>query len=417
MKRYPKYKDSGIQWLGQIPEHWDEKRLASLFTDDVVANSDFAYKHAYKFYYGTLVPKDEVGNEDEYIETYVKYSVLKKNDIVLNGLNLNYDFVSQRVAIAPADGIITSAYLVARPRKTTFADYYLYVLKTMDNKKMFHGMGTGIRLTLSFAELKKQMLPFPPLPEQEKIVEYIDSKTNKIDAYVAERERELQALTELKQSKIAEVVTRGLNPDAPLKDSGIPWIGMIPEHWDVAKIAQLFKERSEKVSDKDYPALSVSKQGITPQLETAVKTDNGDNRKKVCVGDFVVNSRSDRKGSCGVSPYDGSVSLINIVLEPREEICGQYFHHLFRSNNYIEEFYRLGRGIVADLWTTRYSEMKNIYVPLPPLEERYAIVEYINTKCNHIDTMIANLESEIAYLKEYKQRLIADAVTGAINVQ
>lgn len=231
------------------------------------------------------------------------------------------------------------------------------------------------------------------------------------------RERELQALTELKQSKIAEVVTRGLNPDAPLKDSGIPWIGMIPEHWDVAKIAQLFKERSEKVSDKDYPALSVSKQGITPQLETAVKTDNGDNRKKVCVGDFVVNSRSDRKGSCGVSPYDGSVSLINIVLEPREEICGQYFHHLFRSNNYIEEFYRLGRGIVADLWTTRYSEMKNIYVPLPPLEERYAIVEYINTKCNHIDTMIANLESEIAYLKEYKQRLIADAVTGAINVQ
>lgn len=189
MNRYPKYKDSGIQWLGQIPEHWDEKRLASLFTDDVVANSDFAYKHAYKFYYGTLVPKDEVGNEDEYRETYVKYSVLKKNDIVLNGLNLNYDFVSQRVAIAPADGIITSAYLVARPRKTTFADYYLYVLKTMDNKKMFHGMGTGIRLTLSFAELKKQMLPFPPLPEQEKIVEYIDSKTNKIDAYVAERER------------------------------------------------------------------------------------------------------------------------------------------------------------------------------------------------------------------------------------
>ena len=202
-----------------------------------------------------------------------------------------------------------------------------------------------------------------------------------------------------------------------MKDSGISWIGQIPEHWSVSKISDIFKERREKVSDKDYQALSVSKQGITLQLESAVKTDNGDNRKKVCVGDFVVNSRSDRKGSCGVSQFDGSVSLINIVLQPREEICGTYFHYLFKSNYYIEEFYRLGRGIVADLWTTRYSEMKNIYVPIPPKEEMEQIVHFIESKCQSIDSMISNLESEIAYLKEYKQSLIADAVTGAINVQ
>ena len=215
---------------------------------------------------------------------------------------------------------------------------------------------------------------------------------------------------------IADAVTKGLNPDAKMKDSGISWIGEIPEHWEVKKIGSLFVERREKVSDKDYPALSVSKQGITPQLDTAVKTDNGDNRKKVCKNDFVVNSRSDRKGSCGVSPYTGSVSLINIVLSPRVNIEVQYFHHLFRSNNYIEEYYRIGRGIVADLWTTRYSEMRNIFVPLPPQDEQQAIVAHIEEKCEKIDKLASELQSEIDYLKEYKQRLIADCVTGQVKV-
>lgn len=417
MKKYPKYKDSGISWLGQIPEHWEVKRIASLFKNNFDVNKDFEYKHAFKFNYGALVPKNEIGSESEYKDTYVKYTILSKDDIVINGLNLNYDFVSQRVAIAPTNGIITSAYVAIKPKQSTYSDYYLYVLKTMDGMKMFHSMGTGIRLTLSYDELKKQLLPIPPHNEQQKIVEFLDSKISKINSYVLERERELQVLTELKQSQIAEVVTKGINPNVPMKDSGISWIGQIPAHWSVSKISDIFTERREKVSDKEYQALSVSKQGITLQLDSAVKTDNGDNRKKVCVGDFVVNSRSDRKGSCGVSQFDGSVSLINIVLQPRKELCGQFFHYLFRSNNYIEEFYRLGRGIVADLWTTRYSEMKNIYIPIPPREEMEQIVHFIEDKCQSIDSMISNLEAEIAYLKEYKQSLIADAVTGAINVQ
>lgn len=232
-----------------------------------------------------------------------------------------------------------------------------------------------------------------------------------------ERERELRLLDELKQAEIANVVTRGLNPDVPMKDSGIPWIGQIPAHWEIRKIRSLYALRSEKVSDKDFAPLSVSKQGVTPQLEDAVKTDNGDNRKLVRKGDFVVNSRSDRKGSCGISELDGSVSLINIVVYPITELNSAYFHLLFRSNNYVEEFYRLGKGIVSDLWTTKFDEMKNISVPFPPLEEQKAIVEYIQQKNSAIDEMIANLRAEIDFLTEYKQRLIADVVTGQINVQ
>lgn len=176
------------------------------------------------------------------------------------------------------------------------------------------------------------------------------------------------------------------------KPSGISWIGEIPEHWEVKKVGSLFQERRCKVSDKEYPALSVSKIGVTPQLETAVKTDNGDNRKLVLKDDFVINSRSDRKGSCGFSDYDGSVSLINIILQPFEKQLNKYLHYTFRTNSFSEEFYRNGRGIVADLWTTRYSEMRNIFVPIPPLPEQEKIVSYIEDKTDKIGTYVAERE-------------------------
>ena len=206
-----KMKDSGISWLGMIPEHWGTKRIASLFTGKVKANTDFEYHHAFKFYYGTLVPKEETGDIEEYRDTYVKYSVLQKNDIMINGLNLNYDFISQRVAISPSDGIITSAYVVARPRKGTNAQYYNYLFKTMDNMKLFHGMGTGIRLTLSFDELKKQLVVVPPADEQQAIVSYIEEKCQKIDTLITELQAEIDYLKEYKQRLIADVVTGQVN--------------------------------------------------------------------------------------------------------------------------------------------------------------------------------------------------------------
>ena len=206
-----KMKDRGISWIGMIPEHWEVKRVASLFTGKVNTNSDFAYQHAFKFYYGTLVPKDEVGDAEEYRETYVKYQVLRKDDILINGLNLNYDFVSQRVAIAPSDGIITSAYIVARPRKGTNADYYNYLFKAMDSKKLFHGMGTGIRLTLSFDELKKHIVVYPPVDEQQAIVAYINEKTAKVESLITDLQAEIEHLKEYKQRLIADCVTGQVN--------------------------------------------------------------------------------------------------------------------------------------------------------------------------------------------------------------
>lgn len=198
------------------------------------------------------------------------------------------------------------------------------------------------------------------------------------------------------------------------KDSGVEWIGEVPSHWDIKKVRSCFSERREKVSDKDFAPLSVTKAGILPQLDTAAKSDNSDNRKKVLKGDFVVNSRSDRKGSCGISEYDGSVSLINTVLTPFNILAG-YVHYMFRSNNYIEEYYRHGRGIVADLWTTRYSEMKNIAIPFPTISEQQAVIDYLKDKTLKIDQYVSAREQERELLESLKQSEIANVVTKGLN--
>ncbi len=198
------------------------------------------------------------------------------------------------------------------------------------------------------------------------------------------------------------------------KDSGAEWLGNIPGQWDYKKLGTVFKERKEKVSDKDFRPLSVTKNGILPQLNTAAKSDDGDNRKGVRKGDFVINSRSDRKGSSGLAHEDGSVSLINIVLEPNG-VEPRYCEHLFKSNGFIEEFYRHGHGIVADLWTTKYWDMKSIQIPLPDLPTQHRIANFLDQKTAEIDKAIAKKQHLIELLKEQKAILINQAVTKGLN--
>lgn len=190
------------------------------------------------------------------------------------------------------------------------------------------------------------------------------------------------------------------------------WLDELPSHWQCTKIGALFSERKSKVSDKDYAPLSVARIGVVPQLATAVKTDAGDNRKLVCAGDFVINSRSDRKGSCGVAKLDGSVSLINIVLTPRNGLSERYVHYLLRSQPFSEEYYRNGRGIVADLWTTRYSEMKSILLPVPPREEQDQIVRFLDWKISSINKLIRIRKRRIEELEAIKRSSIGYLVMG-----
>lgn len=200
-----------------------------------------------------------------------------------------------------------------------------------------------------------------------------------------------------------------------MKDSGIEWIGEIPEGWEVGQIGQLYSERRTKVSDKDYPPLSVTMKGILLQLSTAAKTDAHDDRKLVCKGDFAINSRSDRRGSCGISEQDGSISLINIVLQPRGEMNPGYYNWLFHTSMFADEFYKWGHGIVDDLWTTGWSDMKKIGVPVPSKCEQKQLAEHLNFECSNIDTILSKTRSSIEEYKKLKQAVITQAVTKGVR--
>ena len=200
-----------------------------------------------------------------------------------------------------------------------------------------------------------------------------------------------------------------------MKNSGVEWFGEIPIKWRVEKIDAQFSLRTQKVNDVDFPPLSVTKKGILPQLENVAKTNAHDSRKLVKIGDFAINSRSDRRGSCGISEYEGSVSLINTVLKPNSNNISKYLDWLFHTIEFADEFYRWGHGIVDDLWTTNWSDMKKISIPIPPLEEQKDISNFLDKKCSEIDSLTADIEKQISLLEDYKKSIITEAVTKGLN--
>lgn len=200
-----------------------------------------------------------------------------------------------------------------------------------------------------------------------------------------------------------------------MKDSGISWVGEIPTNWTIGRIGGLYSLRNQKVSDKDYEPLSVTMKGVLPQLETAAKTNDGDNRKLVRKGDFAINSRSDRRGSCGIADRDGSVSLINTILKPRNQMNARYYNWLFHTPMFADEFYKWGHGIVDDLWSTNWEEMKKIQIPFPSLVEQQRIAEFLDRECGKIDGLKADIQAQIDTLEQYKRSVITEAVTHGLN--
>ena len=193
-----------------------------------------------------------------------------------------------------------------------------------------------------------------------------------------------------------------------MRDSGIKWLGEIPAEWQISRLGALFATRNCKVSDEDYAPLSVTMSGVVPQLSHVAKSDHHANRKLVRKGDFVINSRSDRHNSCGFAPKDGSVSLINTVCIPRIELNSRYFGFLFDSEQWADEFYSWGHGIVADLWATGWNEMKGILLPVPSVGEQRRIANYLDEKCAQIDRAIEAAEGSIEEMLRYRSSCLEE---------
>ena len=333
MRRYDSYKDSGVAWIGEIPEHWEIRSLRNFLSYVSIKGHGDKQLLSVTRENGVIVRNVESKEENHNFvpDDLSGYKLVEEGQFVINKMKS----WQGSYGVSSYTGIVSPAYYVCNLRFEN-KRFFNIAIRSKSYVPFFTQYSKGIRVDqwdLSPIALKNIPFIVPPLDEQQNIVEFLDEKTAKIDTYIQEKEKEVRSLEELKQAEIAFAVTHGINPDAPMKDSGIAWIGEIPEHWDIHKVKEHFTERKEKVSDKDFPPLSVSKMGVVPQLDDACKTDNGDNRKLVCKGDYVVNSRSDRKGSCGVSSLTGSVSLINIVLCPRN-INSLYIHYNTSVNFY-----------------------------------------------------------------------------------
>lgn len=417
MTVYPTYKDSGIEWLGQIPIHWELTRISSILTEVKDENTSLCFLHPSQFKFGDIILKPDVNIED--VSSLSKCIIFRKDDILINGLNLNYDFVTQRIARANYTGIITSAYIAVRVRNNLSSKYVTYLFKALDSRKVFNGLGTGIRLTLTYKELKKYYILFPPEEEQRQIVAYLDYKSNKINERICQRERELQTLSELKQAEIAAVVTRGLDPNVPMKESGIEWLGKIPAHWEVRKIKNCLQERSEKGYPNEPILCATQSRGVIPQdmydNRVVVVNKDFDKLKLVKCGDFVISLRS-FQGGIEYAYYQGIISAAYTILTPKDKRNSEYFKHLFKSHDFIQLLQTCVTGI-REGQNINYAMLAKHFIPIPPIEEQQKIILYIKNRLYVIDEYIAKLKAEINYLQEYKQRLISDVVTGKVDVR
>lgn len=404
-------KDSGIEWIGDIPKHWSLTKIGMLYTLRNTKVSDKEYPPLSVTKMGVLPQLETVAKTNAHDDR----KLVKKGDFAINSRSDRRG----SCGISSYDGSVSLINTVLTPREKMHPGYYNWLFHTIQFADEFYKNGRGIvddLWTTNWQDMKKIVLPIPMYDEQKVVSEYLDQKCSKIDAVSSDIQKQITILEDYKKSVISEAVTKGLNPDVEMKDSGIEWIGNVPKHWCLKRIGVLYTLRNTKVSDTEFPPLSVTKLGVLPQLENVAKTNAHDDRKLVKKGDFVINSRSDRRGSCGISSYDGSVSLINTVLTPRIAMHPGYYNWLFHTVQFADEFYKNGHGIVDDLWTTNWQDMKKIVLPTPKLSEQELVSEFLDKKCSDIDSIISDKKKQLEILADYKKSLIYEYVTGKKEV-
>ena len=375
--------------------------------------------------YGKVIRKDIATTEGLLPENYNGYNIVEKGDIVLRLTDLQNDKRSLRTGLVKEKGILTSAYVTLRPIKEECSLYFHYLLHAYDIMKVFYNMGNGVRQGLNFDELSKCMLIAPPISEQKAIAEFLDKKCGEVDALIADIQQEIETLEQYKRSVITEAVTKGLDPSAPMKNSGIEWLGIQPIHWEHFKGKYIFKQRNERGNQIELQLLSPTQNyGVIPQTlyeelsgMSAVKLNENVNLsilKTIHKGDFCISLRS-FQGGFEYSEYEGVVSPAYQVFYPVKEIFNGYYKYLFKEKSFIAVMnsYTLS---LRDGKNIAFSDFGNTMIPYPPLSEQQEIAEYLDKKCSEIDAVISDKQSQIETLESYKKSLIYEYVTGKKEV-
>lgn len=411
---YPEYKDSGVEWVGDIPHHWQTKPAFAAVMEQCIKNSDGAESNVLSLSYGNIVERDVENNFGLLPESFNTYQIVNPGDIVLRLTDLQNDKRSLRVARSTLRGIITSAYLKLVCGDELDNRYAYRLLHSYDTTKVFYGMGGGLRQSMKFEDFRRLPFLLPPAEEQRTIAAFLDYETARIDKLIAQQQRLIELLKEKRQAVISHAVTKGLNPDAPMKDSGVEWLGEVPEHWLVSSLKFIYK-------NLDYKRIPLSaeergsKQGDYPYYGASGIIDS--------IDDYLFSTDHVLVGEDGANLVMRSTPIAFVA-------TGQYWvnnhAHILRMNDGLNSYWA---AVIENLdispFVTGSAQPKltaealgNLIVAYPKtLQERIEIQEFINREKPKFTTLIDRAEHQVHLLNERRTALISAAVTGKIDLR
>lgn len=423
--KYDAYKDSCEGWIGLIPNHWEVVKLKHLFTEK-------KHKKNMSLSSGSISFGDVVYKDDEKITeaTKASYQEVLKGEFLLNPLNLNYDLISLRIALSKINVVVSAGYIVLLANNLVYKEYFKYLLHRYDVAYM-KLLGSGVRQTISFNHIANSLLPYPSMLEQKNIAEFLDQKTSEIDQAIAIKEQQIALLNERKQIVIQKAVTQGLNPNVPMKDSGVEWIGRIPEHWDLLKLKNLalvnptnttlVNSLDKKTSVCFLAMESVETNGTVDYSHTRELASVRSGFTSFVKGDVLVakitpcfeNGKGAYLDTLQTPIGFGSTEFH--VLRVKKNCDPKFLYYVTKSHSFMD----MGEGLMigsAGQKRVPTSFMQNYLVAIPDIETQIEIVNFIDQRLGEIAEAIDLQKKQIEKLKEYKITLINDAVTGKIKV-
>lgn len=419
MSGYAEYREVNLPWLKAVPAHWEIRRNKNIFTEqkEIVGERSADYTLLSLTLNG-IIPRDMDGG-GKFPESFDKYKIVKNGDMAFCLFDI--DETPRTVGLSGYNGMLTGAYTIMRVSNINARFIYYYYL-ALDNGKMLRPLYTGLRKTININTFQSTKVPVPPREEQDQIVRFLDWKVSSINKLINIKKKEIKAIDALKRSMVSHAITRGLTADAPMKYSGVKWLGDIPAHWKITKLRQILHPVSEK-NHPEFPLLSVVReQGVIlrdvedKEANHNFIPDDLSGYKVVRKGQFAMNKMKAWQGSYGVSDYTGIVSPAYFIFDIAFENL-EYFHYAIRSKVYVNFFAQASDGIRVGQWDLQMDKMKEIPFIVPPADEQIAIVKYIKQALPQYDAAIEKLTEEVAVLEEYKNKVIADAVTGKLDVR
>lgn len=423
-------KESGIDWIGDIPIEWDVTILSALFGERKHKNRGLEENNLLSLSYGQIKRKNIETNEGLLPASFETYNIIEAGDIVFRLTDLQNDKRSLRTGLCHERGIITSAYVTLARKSYDNPSYMHYLFHAYDICKVFYGMGDGVRQGMNYDDLKSLRVIRPPYSQQVKIADYLNGKCSKIDAVIARQQEAIEKLKAYKLSVITEAVTRGLNPDVPMKDSGVEWIGAIPSNWEIRRIGSFARVTSSKrIFEESYVD-----EGI-PFYRSKEITDLSKG-KEISTEIFISREVFDQVNQASPAPQCGDMLLTSIgtigqiwisdgrefyykdgnitQIESNDSFLSHYLQYCFASNVIKEQYARLAMG--STLLALTIVKIKKMLVTFPPYAEQVQIVDYLDARCEKIDRGIEKKQAVIDRLVEYKKALIYEVVTGKREV-